>query len=46
LRISPACIGFDEVGALKEDSPEEVKGSGPVGGDKEVKIDLNDEPES
>ena len=41
--MSPARIGFDEVGASGEESPKEVKGSGPLGRDKEVKIDLDDD---
>jgi len=41
--MSPARIGFDKVGTSSEEPPEEVKGSGAGGGDKEVKIDLNDE---
>ena len=44
--MSSALIGLNEVGFSGEEPPEEVKGSGPGGGDKEVKIDLNDEPGS
>ena len=44
--MSLAFIGFDRVGASGEEPPEEVKDSGPVGGDKEVEIDLDDEPKS
>ena len=40
LGISPTRIGFNGVGALGK---EELKGSGPGGGDKEVKNDLDDE---
>ena len=44
--MSFAYIGFDEIGGSGEEPPEEVKGFGPVGGDKEVKIDMDNEPES
>jgi len=40
LGTSPARIGFDEVGASGEEPPEEIKGSGPGRGEKEVEIDL------
>jgi len=43
--MSPAHISFDEAGALGEKLPEEVKGFRLVGEDKEVEIDLDDEPE-
>jgi len=46
LGMSPTRISLDEVGALGEEPPEEVKGSGPVGGDKEVEIDMDDKPGS
>ena len=42
LGMSLAHIGFDVVGALGEEPPEEVEGSGLGGGDKEVEIDLDD----
>ena len=42
--MSPTSIGFDD--ASGEEPPEEVKSSGPVVGDEEVKIDLDNEAES
>jgi len=44
--MSPARIGFDKVGSSEEKPPEEIKGSGLVGGDKELEIDLDGEPRS
>ena len=44
--ISLARIGFDKVGTSGEEPLEEVKGSGLWGRDKEVEIDLHNEPES
>ena len=44
--MSPIPIGFERAGTSREEMPEEVKGSGPLGGDEEVKIDLDDEPKS
>ena len=42
----PYYIGFDRAGASGQEPPEEVKGSGPIGGYEKVKIDLDDEPGS
>ena len=39
----PTRIGFDGAGASGEELPEEVKGSGPVGGGEEVEINMDDE---
>jgi len=46
LGICPARIGFDKVGTSGEEPPVEVKGSGPGKRDKEVEIDMVDEPGS
>ena len=46
LGTSFACIGLEEVCSLGEESPEEIKGSGPGKREAEVEIDLDDEPES
>ena len=46
LRMSPTHVGCDGAGASEEVLLEEVKDSGPVGGDEKVKIDLDDEPGS
>ena len=44
--MSTTRIGFDRAGSSGVEPPKEVKGFGPVGGDEEVKIDLDDEPGS
>ena len=41
--MSPVRKGFNRAGSSGVERLEEVKGSGSVGGDEEVKIDLNDE---
>ena len=44
--MSPTRIGFDGASSSGVEPREEVEGSGPVEEDKEVKIDLDDKPES
>jgi len=46
LGTSPACIGLEEVCALGEKLPEEIRGSGPGKREAEVGIDLDDKPGS
>jgi len=46
LRMSPTCISFDGDGSSWVEPQEKVVGSDPVGGNEEVKIDLDDEPGS